>query len=58
MEGLLLKEGVYCAIGRSPSDLEAAIDFNSWLEGTLIPEAAGTDSKCALVHWIELPKAC
>lgn len=47
MEGLLLKEGVYCAFGRSPGDLEGAIDFDSWLEQTLIVEATGTDSKCA-----------
>lgn len=45
MEGLLLKEGVYCAVGHSPSDLESYIKFDSWLEETLVPEAAGTDSK-------------
>lgn len=49
MEGLLLKEGVYCAFGRSPGDLEGAIDFDSWLEQTLIIEATGTDSKCVSV---------
>lgn len=47
MDDLLLKEAVYTAIGRSPSDLENYIDFNQWLEGTLLAECAGTDSACA-----------
>lgn len=46
MDDLLLKEAVYTAIGRSPSDLEKYIDFNQWLEGTLAAECAGTDSAC------------
>jgi hypothetical protein len=46
MDDLLLKEAVYTAIGRSPSDLEKYIDFNQWLEGTLSAECAGTDSAC------------
>lgn len=46
MDDLLLKEAVYTAIGRSPSDLEGYIDFNQWLEGTLTAECAGTDSAC------------
>jgi hypothetical protein len=46
MEGLLLKEAVYTAVGRSPSDLEGSINFQEWLEGTLVPECAGTDSEC------------
>ncbi|ORY75687.1 armadillo-type protein [Leucosporidium creatinivorum] len=50
MEGLLLKEGVYCAFGRSPSDLEAAINFDNWLDNTLIPEAAGTDSNYRIIR--------
>jgi hypothetical protein len=50
MDDLLLKEAVYTAIGRSPSDLEASIDFPSWLENTLVPECAGTDSKCVVLH--------
>jgi hypothetical protein len=45
MEGLLLKEGIYCAFGRSPSDLEGSIDFDKWLDQTLVVEAAGIDSK-------------
>lgn len=48
MDGLLLKEGVYCAFGRSPSDLQGSIDFDGWLEHTLVQEAAGTDSKYVL----------
>ncbi|KAM0755992.1 ARM repeat-containing protein [Meredithblackwellia eburnea MCA 4105] len=40
--GLLLKEGVYCAFGRSSSDLRNTIDFDAWLESTLAPEATGT----------------
>lgn len=47
MEGLLLKEAVYTAVGRSPSDLDASINFQQWLEGTLVAECAGTDSKYA-----------
>lgn len=46
MDELLLKEAVYTAVGRSPSDLEGSINFKEWLEGTLAPECGGTDSKC------------
>lgn len=46
MAGLLLKEAVYTAIGRSPSDLEASINFKDWLENVLAPECAGEDSAC------------
>lgn len=49
MAGLLLKEGIYCAFGRSPSDLGASISFDQWLVEDLIPEAAGTDSK-----WVKI----
>ncbi|SCV68568.1 BQ2448_689 [Microbotryum intermedium] len=41
-EALLLKEGVYCALGHSPADLKESIDFEHWLTTTLIPEARGT----------------
>ncbi|POY71320.1 hypothetical protein BMF94_5632 [Rhodotorula taiwanensis] len=50
MNDLLLKEAVYTAIGRSPSDLEQYIDFTSWLNGTLAPECAGTDSGYRIVR--------
>lgn len=53
MDDLLLKEAVYTAIGRSPSDLEQYIDFNQWLEGTLSAECAGTDSACVLSRLYE-----
>lgn len=56
MEGLLLKEGVYCAFGRSPSDLESAVNFEQWLESTLIPEAAGTDSACVQCSLLFVPR--
>lgn len=45
VEDLLLKEGVYCAFGRSPSDLEHSISFDAWLDETLLAEASGTDPK-------------
>ncbi|TKA55315.1 hypothetical protein B0A53_02239 [Rhodotorula sp. CCFEE 5036] len=50
MDDLLLKEAVYTAIGRSPSDLEKYIDFNQWLEGTLSAECAGTDSAYRIIR--------
>ncbi|GAA6036573.1 hypothetical protein JCM8097_001232 [Rhodosporidiobolus ruineniae] len=50
MEGLLLKEAVYTAVGRSPSDLESAINFTEWLENTLAPECAGTDSNYRIIR--------
>lgn len=48
MEGLLLKEAVYTAVGRSPSDLEGSIVFEQWLNGTLKAECEGTDVKCVV----------
>lgn len=45
LDGLLMKEGVYCAFGGSPGYLEQAVDFDSWLNTSLIPEAMGTDEK-------------
>ncbi|CEQ38881.1 SPOSA6832_00361, partial [Sporobolomyces salmonicolor] len=50
MEGLLLKEAVYTAVGRSPSDLESAINFQGWLEGTLVAECYGTDSNYRIIR--------
>ncbi|GAA5857039.1 hypothetical protein JCM8547_007927 [Rhodosporidiobolus lusitaniae] len=50
MDELLLKEAVYTAVGRSPSDLEKAIPFAAWLEGTLVPECIGTDSGYRLIR--------
>ncbi|GAA5972295.1 hypothetical protein JCM11641_002396 [Rhodosporidiobolus odoratus] len=50
MEGLLLKEAVYTAIGRSPSDLAEAINFPQWLEQTLAVECAGTDSNYRIIR--------
>ncbi|GAA5889895.1 hypothetical protein JCM5296_003642 [Sporobolomyces johnsonii] len=50
MEGLLLKEAVYTAVGRSPSDLETAINFQGWLEGTLVAECYGTDSNYRIIR--------
>lgn len=55
MDGLLLKEGVYCAVGNSPSELESYINFGHWLDNTLASEAAGTDSKS--VTRLALPEA-
>lgn len=45
MDGLLLKEGVYCAFGRCPAQLNSSIDFSAWLEHSLLPEAASTDPR-------------
>ncbi|GAA5991993.1 hypothetical protein JCM10908_000686 [Rhodotorula pacifica] len=50
MDDLLLKEAVYTAIGRSPSDLEGYIDFTQWLEGTLTAECVGTDSAYRVIR--------
>ncbi|GAA5932542.1 hypothetical protein JCM3775_005950 [Rhodotorula graminis] len=50
MAGLLLKEAVYTAIGRSPSDLQASINFKDWLENVLAPECAGEDSAYRLIR--------
>ncbi|TNY19776.1 armadillo-type protein [Rhodotorula diobovata] len=50
MAGLLLKEAVYTAVGRSPSDLEASINFKDWLENVLAPECAGEDSAYRLIR--------
>lgn len=43
MDELLLKEAVYTAVGRSPSELEPYIPFEDWLRNTLAAECAGTD---------------
>ncbi|GAA6061030.1 hypothetical protein JCM10212_004604 [Sporobolomyces blumeae] len=50
MEDLLLKESVYTAVGRSPSDLATSIDFNAWLNGTLVAESAGTDANYRIIR--------
>ncbi|BGP12651.1 hypothetical protein JCM10213v2_000568 [Rhodosporidiobolus nylandii] len=50
LDGLLLKEAVYTAVGRSPSDLESAIDFTQWLNGTLAAECTGTDSNYRIIR--------
>ncbi|GAA5891120.1 hypothetical protein JCM6882_006430 [Rhodosporidiobolus microsporus] len=50
MNGLLLKEAVYTAVGRSPSDLESAVDFQQWLAGTLTQECQGTDSAYRIIR--------
>ncbi|BGP52842.1 hypothetical protein JCM8202v2_000399 [Rhodotorula sphaerocarpa] len=50
MDDLLLKEAVYTAVGRSPSDLEGYVDFTRWLEGTLAAECAGTDSAYRIIR--------
>ncbi|BGP36629.1 hypothetical protein JCM10449v2_000530 [Rhodotorula kratochvilovae] len=50
MAGLILKEAVYTAVGRSPSDLEGSIDFKHWLENVLAPECAGEDSAYRLIR--------
>ncbi|GAA5826975.1 hypothetical protein JCM11251_002187 [Rhodosporidiobolus azoricus] len=50
MDGLLLKEAVYTAVGRSPGDLESAIDFQQWLAGTLTQECFGTDSAYRIIR--------
>ncbi|KAK4702500.1 importin-11, partial [Phenoliferia sp. Uapishka_3] len=52
-DGLLIKEGVYCAFGRSSSDLRSAIpdfDFDSWLDQALAPEALGVDSNYRIIR--------
>ena len=43
-----MKEGIYCALSRKPCDLADCIDFDSWLETALIPEATGVDLKYVL----------
>lgn len=63
MDGLLLKEGVYCAVGNSPSELESYINFGHWLDNTLASEAAGTDSKsvtrlCVTRGKVYTPQRC
>ncbi|GAA6047821.1 hypothetical protein JCM3770_004659 [Rhodotorula araucariae] len=50
MAGLILKEAVYTAVGRSPSDLEASINFKEWLENVLAPECAGEDVAYRLIR--------
>lgn len=45
LQGLLLKEAVYTAFSRCPSELAPSINFNQWLETTLIPEASSQDPK-------------
>ncbi|GAA6004411.1 hypothetical protein JCM10207_000715 [Rhodosporidiobolus poonsookiae] len=50
MEGLLLKEAVYTAVGRSPSDLEGSIVFEQWLNGTLKAECEGTDVNYRIIR--------
>ncbi|GJN91530.1 hypothetical protein Rhopal_004553-T1 [Rhodotorula paludigena] len=50
MDELLLKEAVYTAVGRSPSDLEGSVNFKEWLEGTLAPECGGTDSNYRIIR--------
>ena len=45
MTGLLLKEAVYTAIGKSATDLTESLNFEDWLRQTLMPEVGGTDPK-------------
>lgn len=42
-DGLLFKESVYCAFGKSSNLLRKFIGFDSWLSHTLVNEAASTD---------------
>jgi len=44
-DGLLLKEAVYCAFGKSSNVLRKLFGFESWLSHTLISEAASTDPR-------------
>ncbi|KAM0793458.1 hypothetical protein ACM66B_000901 [Microbotryomycetes sp. NB124-2] len=50
MQGLLLKEGVYFAVGQDPNFLPVGLDFGAWLDNSLVPEAAGTDSNERIIR--------
>ncbi|BGP21505.1 hypothetical protein JCM10295v2_000380 [Rhodotorula toruloides] len=50
MDELLLKEAVYTAVGRSPSELEPYIPFEDWLRNTLAAECAGTDPAYRIIR--------
>ncbi|PRQ76874.1 Armadillo-type fold [Rhodotorula toruloides] len=50
MDELLLKEAVYTAVGRSPSELEPYIPFEDWLRNTLAAECAGTDPTYRIIR--------
>ncbi|KAK4055221.1 hypothetical protein OIV83_000501 [Microbotryomycetes sp. JL201] len=50
MQGLLLKEAVYFAVGQDPNFLPHGLDFGAWLDGSLVPEAAGTDSNQRIIR--------
>ncbi|BGP28678.1 hypothetical protein JCM10296v2_000414 [Rhodotorula toruloides] len=50
MDELLLKEAVYTAVGRSPSEFEPYIPFEDWLRNTLAAECAGTDPTYRIIR--------
>ncbi|GAA5950880.1 hypothetical protein JCM3765_004618 [Sporobolomyces pararoseus] len=50
LDGLLLKEAVYTAIGKSCTDLNGILDFESWLNQSLLPEALGTQESFRIIR--------
>ncbi|GAA5896429.1 karyopherin KAP120 [Sporobolomyces salmoneus] len=50
MNGLLLKEAVYTAIGKSATDLTESLNFQEWLNQGLVPEVAGTDPNYRIIR--------
>ncbi|GAA5831223.1 hypothetical protein JCM3766R1_002972 [Sporobolomyces carnicolor] len=50
MNGLLLKEAVYTAIGKSATDLTESLNFEDWLRQTLMPEVGGTDPNYRIIR--------
>ncbi|GAA6025975.1 hypothetical protein JCM11491_006406 [Sporobolomyces phaffii] len=50
IDGLLLKEAVYTAVGKSAQDLTQSLDFDEWLKGTLVREVAGQDPQHRIIR--------
>ncbi|GAA5940300.1 karyopherin KAP120 [Sporobolomyces koalae] len=50
MNGLLLKEAVYTAIGKSAASLAESINFEEWLNQGLVSEVAGTDTNYRIIR--------
>ena len=49
LDGILLREAVYCAIGRTCMKMKEEIPFRDWLTTTLLPEAQETNPQYPII---------
>lgn len=49
LDSILLREAVYCAIGRTCVRMRAVIPFDAWLASTLVPEAREANPQYPLI---------